>query len=128
MKFFIQAALIYSLVLTLTSCGGGGSTPVQQQSGINIVPTTASVPLNGTQAFNAFLNGTGTAAIQQATWSVNGIAGGNSTVGTISPRGLYTAPASFPNPNTVTATPTVQSKGIQPPTPPPPIIFPQTKF
>jgi len=112
MKYPIQTALICFLLLTLASCGGG-STPVQQQSGINIVPTTASVALNGTQAFNAFLNGTGTAAIQQATWSVNGIAGGNSTVGTISPSGLYTAPASFPNPNTVTVTATVQSKGSQ---------------
>ncbi len=98
MKHFIQAALISLFVLTLVSCGGGGSTPVQQQNGINIVPTTASVALNGTQAFNAFLNGTGTAAIQPANWSVNGVAGGNSTVGTISSTGLYTAPASFPSP------------------------------
>jgi hypothetical protein len=113
MKFFIQAALIYSLVLTLTSCGGGGSTPVQQQSGINIVPTTASVPLNGTQAFNAFLNSAGTAAIQQANWSVNSIAGGNSTVGTISASGVYTAPASFPSPNSVTITAALQSNTSQ---------------
>src|SRR5258708_19608336 len=112
MKYPIQTALICFLLLTLASCGGG-STPVQQQSGINIVPTTASVALNGTQAFNAFLNGTGTAAIQQATWSVNGIAAGNSTVRPISPSGLYPAPASFPNPNTVTVTATVQSKGSQ---------------
>src|SRR5258708_16147743 len=112
MKSPIQTAIICFLLLTLASCGGG-STPVQQQSGINIVPTTASVALNGTEAFNAVLNGTSTAAIKQATWSVNGIAGGNSTVGTISPSGLYTAPASFPNPNTVTVTATVQSKGSQ---------------
>src|SRR5258708_6807235 len=113
MKYFIQAALIYSLVLTLTSCGGGGSTPVQQQSGINIVPTTASLPLNGTQAFNAFLNGAGTAAIQQANWSVNSSAGGNGTVGTISASGVYTAPASFPSPNSVTITAALQSNTSQ---------------
>src|SRR6266478_3577809 len=113
MKHFIQAALISVFVLTLVSCGGGGSTPVQQQNGINIVPTTASVALNGTQAFNAFLNGTGTAAIQPANWSVNGVAGGNSTVGTISSTGLYTAPASFPSPNSVTIMAALQSNTSQ---------------
>jgi len=35
-------------------------------------------------------------------WSVNGIPGGNATVGTISSSGLYTAPSAAPNPNTVT--------------------------
>ena len=37
------------------------------------------------------------------TWSVNGVAGGNATVGTISPSGLYTAPAPAGS-YTVTAT------------------------
>ena len=32
-------------------------------------------------------------------WSVNGVQGGNSTVGTIDSTGRYTAPASFPSPN-----------------------------
>src|SRR5262249_38598767 len=39
-----------------------------------------------------------------ATWSVNGIQGGNSTVGTIDSTGLYKAPANEPNPHTVTVT------------------------
>jgi hypothetical protein len=34
-------------------------------------------------------------------WTVNGIGGGNSTVGTIDTTGLYTAPASVPIPATV---------------------------
>ena len=41
-------------------------------------------------------------------WSVNGVPGGNATVGTISAAGVYTAPASFPgiglNTATITAT------------------------
>src|SRR5258708_4608644 len=113
MKSPIQAALILSLALTLASCGGGGSTPVQQQGGINIVPTSANVPLTGTQAFNAFQNGTRAAAAQQANWSVNGIAGGRSAVGTISTNGLYTAPGSFPSPNNVTITAALQSNTSQ---------------
>ena len=44
-------------------------------------------------------------------WSVNGIAGGNSTIGTISATGLYTAPEFPPAPNaiTVSATDTVDT-------------------
>src|SRR5207248_10744996 len=36
------------------------------------------------------------------TWSANAVQGGNSTVGTISSSGLYTAPAVAPNPSNVT--------------------------
>jgi hypothetical protein len=40
------------------------------------------------------------------TWSVNNIPGGNSTVGTISSDGSYTAPSNVPTPATVTITAT----------------------
>jgi hypothetical protein len=33
------------------------------------------------------------------TWTVNGIAGGNAQIGTITPQGVYTAPAVVPTPN-----------------------------
>lgn len=36
------------------------------------------------------------------TWSVNGTVGGSATLGTITANGSYTAPASLPNPNTIT--------------------------
>lgn len=42
-------------------------------------------------------------------WSVSGIAGGNSTVGTISSTGVYTAPADLPSPATVQVTATSQA-------------------
>ena len=35
------------------------------------------------------------------TWSVNGIAGGNATLGTINATGLYTVPVTIPSPNTI---------------------------
>jgi hypothetical protein len=35
------------------------------------------------------------------TWTVNGVAGGNAQIGTISAKGVYTAPAVVPNPNLV---------------------------
>ncbi|MBL8630162.1 MAG: DUF1800 domain-containing protein [Rhodospirillaceae bacterium] len=40
------------------------------------------------------------------TWSVNGIAGGNETVGTVSSAGLYRSPAAVPSPSAVTVTAT----------------------
>jgi hypothetical protein len=50
------------------------------------------------------------------TWQVNGITGGNSTVGTISEFGLFTAPASIPNPPNVTVTAISKTNPAQAPT------------
>ncbi len=66
---------------------------------VTIAPTAASVYTNGNQQFSAIVTGT---TNQQVNWAVNGVAGGNATAGTISTSGLYTAPASVPNPATVT--------------------------
>jgi hypothetical protein len=46
------------------------------------------------------------------TWTVNGMTGGNATYGTISPAGLYTAPAIVPAQNVVTVTATSNPSGI----------------
>ena len=64
-----------------------------------IAPTQATVPVNDTQQFSATVTGTENTDV---TWSVNDIPGGNTTFGTISGTGLYTAPASVPSPNAVT--------------------------
>jgi hypothetical protein len=56
---------------------------------IGVSPSTATVPAGTTKQF--------TASGGTVTWSVNGVAGGNSTVGTISSSGLYTAPAVVPS-------------------------------
>ena len=65
--------------------------------------TSTSVQVTGTQQFTATLLGSANTAV---TWTVNAVAGGNSTVGTISSTGLYTAPQTPPTPNTVTITAT----------------------
>jgi hypothetical protein len=57
--------------------------------GISISPTSASVSGGGTKQFTASVTGTTNTAV---TWWVNGVQGGNSTYGTISSTGLYTAP------------------------------------
>jgi len=68
---------------------------------VTVSPSPATVPANGTQQFTATVTGTSNTAV---TWEVNNVTGGNSTVGTISASGLYTAPANVPNPSTVTVT------------------------
>ena len=60
----------------------------------NTLPFTATV----TNATNTAVN-----------WSVNGIAGGNAALGTISTAGVYTAPADLPSPVTVQVTATSQA-------------------
>jgi hypothetical protein len=66
---------------------------------MTISPQSTSVTANGTRQFTASVQGTGNDGV---TWSVDGIAGGNNSVGTISSSGFYTAPANTGS-HTVTA-------------------------
>lgn len=59
------------------------------------------VRLGSTASFSATVSNLLNPAI---TWQVNGIAGGNSTVGTVTNSGLYTPPATLPSGNTITIT------------------------
>lgn len=60
---------------------------------VTVSPANVSVAVGATAAFTANTS---------VTWQVNGIAGGNNAVGTISAAGVYTAPAVVPEPATVT--------------------------
>jgi hypothetical protein len=66
-----------------------------------------SVQTGATTQCTATVTGTGSFS-SAVTWSVSGVQSGNSTVGTISSAGLYSAPSAVPatNPVTVTATST----------------------
>ena len=70
---------------------------------VTVSPASASVVVSQTQQFTASVSGTSNTSV---TWGVNGNSGGNSTVGTISPSGLYTAPVGVPVPASVTVTAT----------------------
>ncbi len=100
--------LTVAAVILVNGCGGGspGSPPSPPQIAVTISPTTASVPINTTQQFTDTVTGTSNTAV---TWSVNGVTGGNSTVGTILSTGLFTAPGAVPSPATVTVTVTSQA-------------------
>jgi hypothetical protein len=60
---------------------------------ITVSPGVATVKVKLTQQFTATVQGSANTAV---TWTVNGIVGGNTTVGTISAAGLYKAPNSVP--------------------------------
>jgi DNA-binding beta-propeller fold protein YncE len=101
------AALAAALV---AGCGGGNKTAV----GVRVDPNTATVLGGRTQRFTPTVTGISSNSV---TWAVSQgtatpITGGNSTLGTITTGGLYTAPAAIPNPNkvTITATSTVDTK------------------
>lgn len=103
MKDMMKVAFACLLALAIISCGGGSSTPPPPT--ISVSPASASVALGQTTQFTATSNSLATSA----TWSVNGVQGGNSTTGTIDSNGLYKAPSSFPSPNNVTVTATASS-------------------
>lgn len=70
---------------------------------LTVTPATATLGVGRTVQFQALEAGTPTTNVR---WAVNGLAGGDTTVGTIASDGLYTAPAVVPTPATVTVSAT----------------------
>jgi hypothetical protein len=105
-----RAFLIFlAFLVALTGCGGNGGSssagPPSQISSVTVSPGSVSLVPGQGQSFLAQVQGTG-AFSSSVTWSVNGVAGGNSTYGTITSTGQYAAPATLPNPANVTFTAT----------------------
>lgn len=67
--------------------------------GMKIYPAISHVEIDRTQKYAVVITGT---ADKSAVWFVNDTEGGDSTYGTISQSGVYTAPAVLPSPVTVT--------------------------
>ena len=84
--------------ILIAGCSSGSSkSPVT----VTVSPATAQVSVGLTAKFTATVNGASDTGV---TWEVNGKKDGNSTIGTVSTTGLYTAPSSVPSPATVTVT------------------------
>jgi hypothetical protein len=85
------------------------SVTLQDNIVVSLLPPSATVSTGAAQVFTVTVTGTGSPSTA-VTWSVNGIAGGNATFGTIASNGsasaVYTAPAAPPTPATVTVTAT----------------------
>jgi hypothetical protein len=68
---------------------------------VAVCPASTSVQQGSTETLAATLANTSDTGVS---WEVNGVAGGNATVGTVSSTGVYTAPATVPSPATVSVT------------------------
>lgn len=111
----LLSTLIVAAAVAMTGCNSGGSSssstsgtsnPPPPSVTVSVSPSSANVLLGNTQQFTATVTGSSNTSV---TWSVSGVAGGNSTVGTITADGVYTAPADLPNPASVTVTATSQA-------------------
>src|SRR5258707_9420908 len=74
----------------------GPGTPLEPAPGaitVTVTPPNSTVLLGNSQAFSATVANPDDTVV---TWSVNGIAGGNASVGVITSAGTYTAPADLP--------------------------------
>jgi Bacterial Ig-like domain (group 2) len=88
-----------SLLIGIAGCGNSHDPATMPIPVVSITPTSATVQVGHTQQFTATVQNSSNTAV---TWQVNGTTGGDSSHGTISNSGLYTAPSSVPSPATVT--------------------------
>jgi hypothetical protein len=93
------------MIMALSACGGSGNNPPPGPS-VTVSPSTANVQEGGTLQFSATTANTSSSAVN---WQVNGVSGGNATVGTVSSTGLYTAPNVIPSPASVTVSAVLQA-------------------
>jgi len=85
-------------ILVICGCSGVKDSNSGGNVSVSVSPSSTSVTVGHTLTFQATVTGSTNTAV---TWRVNGITSGNSTVGTISAAGLFTAPAQVPSPATV---------------------------
>lgn len=102
-KFMAVAAILAIAGMNATASSGA-------TTGVALTPSApTAVGVGGHLTFRARMTGS---TRDTARWSVDGIAGGNTTVGTISAAGVYTCPrVSSPAVHTITAT-SVASPGV----------------
>lgn len=95
-----EAVDVSSLMIDPNS-GQARQSSVPAAVSVTVSPATASILRGQTGQFSATVQNS---ADQSVTWSVNGVSGGNATVGSINTAGFYTAPQTVPSPPTVTIT------------------------
>lgn len=101
----LRLFLFLLLAAIFDSCGGVVSSPPLPVT-VMVTPSSAQPFTGSSVQFSAAVQNAPSSAVN---WMVNTVAGGNGTVGTIDPTGLYTAPSAVPNPATVTVTAVLQT-------------------
>ena len=99
----LRATFTVSAVLQADGVTNGSATVTvspPSSAQISVTPTNASVVEGTSLQFSAAVQNGPQAVI----WQVNNIDGGNSTFGTVSSSGFYTAPSRIPNPPVATIT------------------------
>src|SRR5258707_325773 len=97
----LLAVLAIASLVFLVGCGGTtGQSINQPPGGVTVSPASATVQTGGVQQFTATVSPSG--ANQAVTWSLSETGCAGASCGTIDATGKYTAPASVPNPPTVT--------------------------
>lgn len=91
-----------SIILISSGCGGGSTAPPATVITVTVSAPQSTVAVSKTVTFTVTVTGTTNTAV---TWSVSG----GASNGTISSAGVYTAPATVPNPAKVTVIATSQA-------------------
>jgi hypothetical protein len=104
-EHILSLLTLIAFILALCNCGGVGAAPINADSlspvAVSISPPSAAMSTSATQAFTATVSNSNMTSV---TWLVDGIAGGNASIGTVDKKGNYTAPLYVPIPPTVTVT------------------------
>ena len=100
LNVLLLAASYACAVGMATGCGGGGINVGDRAHFTALKAAGSTVRVNQQVQFTSPALQYGT----PLTFYVNGVEGGNATLGTVDSKGLYTAPAIVPVPNTVTVT------------------------
>jgi len=97
--------VLAALVVLLGGCaqailpGGPGAAGGPGLTALTVTPSDTSIPGVAQRQYTAK---TGDGSKPAVNWSINGIAGGNATFGTVDANGMYTAPEFPPTPNSIT--------------------------
>src|SRR6516165_7479881 len=99
MRRVVLTAVAVGGMAMLSACGSNGSH--NNNPAVVVSPATMNVQQGSTQQFTATVINSNNRVVN---WLVNGIIGGNASVGTVNSTGPYTASFVTPNPPTATVT------------------------
>jgi len=96
-------------LVVLAGCGGSSSSPPPPAGiSVKVAPSSFTMGVGSNYQFAATVTGASNTAVN---WEVNGVAGGNTSVGTIDNAGLYIAPVAIPS-GAITVAAVAQADGV----------------